>query len=141
MDTMKKEYKIWKEKQNKLLDLVINNYLSEEEFKNKNTTYNNRINELEKEKKLFQEKENSIEKILEKELLFNDINNYIKEIVDKIVIEKIEHNRKNISLKIYLFSSPNAKKIYTSEFTSVATKTKKNNYNYSIYIPKEYLDW
>lgn len=99
-------------KKDKLLELTIQNYISNEEFYKRNETLNKEIeNYSEQIKYLKQEKENvssieenmkQIKKTLEKEIKIEEnIEDLVKLLVDKIYVSKVDNNRKHIKLEIY----------------------------------------
>jgi len=101
-----------KKKKEKLLDLAVNEFIESAEFKDRNEKLNNAIVEFEdKIKSIEQRKEqdkkykNELEKIsveISKELNLDDnIDELIKLLIEKVIVSKIDGNRKKILLKIY----------------------------------------
>ena len=99
-------------KKDKLLELTIGNFISNEEFSKRNETLNNQIEKCEtKIKSLKEEKENlssiednmkQIKRTLEKEIRIEEnIEDLIKLLVDKIYVSKVNNDRKHIRLEIY----------------------------------------
>lgn len=99
-------------KKDKLLELTIQNYISNDEFYQRNETLNKEIeNYSEQIKYLKEEKENvssieenmkQIKKTLEKEIKIEEnIEELVKLLVDKIYVSKVDNNRKHIKLEIY----------------------------------------
>ena len=99
-------------KKDKLLELTIQNYISNEEFYKRNETLNKEMENYNKQiKSLNEEKENitslednmkQIKKTLEKEIRIEEnIEDLIKLLVDKIYVSKVDNNRKHIKLEVY----------------------------------------
>lgn len=99
-------------KKDKLLELTIKNFLSDEEFYKRNEKLNKEIENCNKViRELKEEKENvsqieenmkRIKKTLEKEIKIEEnIEDLIKLLVDKIYVSKIDNDRKHIKLEIY----------------------------------------
>ncbi len=104
---------VLKIKKEKLLELTINNFLSDEEFYKRNEELNKEIQkQQEKIKELKDEKENlssiednmrQIKGTLEKKIKIDEnIEDLIKLLVDKIYVSKVNGDRKHIKLEIYL---------------------------------------
>lgn len=100
------------QKKEKLLELVINGYIQNEEFAKRNEDINEEIRQYELEIKIIEgQKESlkdlkrSIEKLnseISKELDFEEnIDDYIKIMIDKIIVHKIDGNRKHVNLEIF----------------------------------------
>ena len=126
-----------KKKKDNLLDLTLNNYLSKEEFELKNNTYNEEIKKLKEKLTIVKSNINLslIEANLIKELTLKNRGDYIKIILNKIVVSKINNSRNNIRLDIYLLESNNYKLLNTGNYLS-NTKN-KNKYTYFIYIDQK----
>lgn len=101
-----------KKKKEKILELVINGYINNEEFADRNKKLNEDMNEYKNNIKLIENQKGDIAEIkknLEKlnieisnELeLEENIDEYIKLIVDKIIVHKIDGNRKHVRLEIF----------------------------------------
>ena len=99
-------------KKDKLLELTIKNFLSDEEFYKRNEElnkeiekYNKEINNLKEEKENVSSIEENMKKIkqtLEKEIKIDEnVEDLIKLLVDKIYVSKVDGNRKHIKLEIY----------------------------------------
>ena len=99
-------------KKDKLLELTIKNFLSDEEFYKRNEElnkeiekYNKEINNLKEEKEnvsLIEENMKKIKQTLEKEIKIDEnVEDLIKLLVDKIYVSKVDGNRKHIKLEIY----------------------------------------
>lgn len=110
---MEDNVKILHTKKDKLLELAIKNFLSDEEFYKRNETLNKEIEDYKKKiKTLKTERENvisidenmkQIKKNLENEIkIEKNIEDLIKLLVDKIYVSKIDNDRKHIKLEIYL---------------------------------------
>ncbi len=107
-----------KKKKEKLLDLVVNQYIENSEFKDRNEKLNNeiisfenKIKEVERKKEESKKYKNELEKIsseISKELnLDNNIDELIKLLIEKVTVSKIDGNRKKVLLKIYFkFGNP-----------------------------------
>ena len=102
----------YKKKKEKLLELVINGYIENEEFAERNNKLNEEMKEFEHNIKLIENQKGDIEEIkknLEKlnieisnELEFEEnIDEYIKLIIDKIIVHKVDGNRKHVRLEIF----------------------------------------
>lgn len=100
-----------KQKKEKLLELVIIGYINNEEFAKRNDVFNEEIKQYESRIHLIESKKTDIDEIKKyidmlKEEISNELNfeknidEYIKLIVDKIVVNKIDGNRKRVNLKI-----------------------------------------
>lgn len=100
-----------KMKKEKLLELVINGYIDNEEFSNRNkklnadiTEYKNNIKVIETQMEDITEIKNNLKKLnieISKELEFEEnIEEYIKLIIDKIIVHKIDGDRKRVRLEI-----------------------------------------
>lgn len=101
-----------KRKKEKLLELVINGYIDNQEFAKRNDTFNEEIKQNEDNIKSIENQKNDISKIkknietLDKEIsseldFEENIDDYIKLIIDKIIIHKINGDRKRVRLEIY----------------------------------------
>lgn len=99
-------------KKDKLLELVIKNLVTDEEFYERNEELNKEIKKYKEQiKELTEEKESvtsleesmkQIKNALEKEIDINEnIEDLIKLLVDKIYVSKVDNNRKHIKLEIY----------------------------------------
>ena len=99
-------------KKEKLLELVINGYLEDDEFANRNNQLNEEITNYKQDIKLIEGQKNNMDKIkknienlsveISNELKFNgNIDEYIKLIIDKIIVHKVDNNRKHIKLEIF----------------------------------------
>ena len=99
-------------KKDKLLELTIKSFISDEEFYKRNENLNEEIKKYTKEiKSLKDEKENistveenmkKIKQTLEKRInIEENVEDLIKLLVDKIYVSKIDGNRKYIKLEIY----------------------------------------
>lgn len=104
--------KVLQAKKEKLLELAIKNFLSNEEFYKRNEELNKEIaKQQEKIEGLKEEKENlssiednmkQIKQALEKEIKIDEnIEDLIKLLVDKIYVSKVNGDRKHIKLEIY----------------------------------------
>lgn len=122
-----------------ILEFLINNDISKEEYKQNNHKYNEIIKILKTEINNINDNINinKIKKHIQKELNFIDIDNYIKIILNKIIISKINYNRKEIILDIYILESNDYQLWYKKQYTS--TTKNKNKYYCSIYIDQKYL--
>ena len=103
---------IIKQKKDKLLELVINGYIENTEFSKRNDVLSQEIDEYEKTINLMQNQKdnvknakNNIEKLhieIQNELNFDkNIDEYIKLIIDKIIVHKINGSRKHVNLEIF----------------------------------------
>ncbi len=103
---------IIKQKKDKLLELVINGYIKNDEFSKRNDLLNCEMNEHEENIKLIREQKDSeketkanIRKLnteIENELdLDKNIDEYTKLIIDKIIVHKVNGNRKHVKLEIF----------------------------------------
>ena len=101
-------------KKEKLLNLNLNSYIDDEEFKERNDKLNIELNNLkEKVKENEQKKEEmknfdkyieNLKKVIVDELDLSKRENldlYLELLVDKIIVTKIDNNRKNVKLQIY----------------------------------------
>ena len=114
-------------KKDKLLDLAMDNRISNEEFEKRNNGFNKQIDELNKTLEALEEEERksldfkqSIDNLrsgIEKELCFNDDigKNVVDSLIDKIVVYK-GSNEDEIDLKIYLKLLP----VETQNFTETS---------------------
>lgn len=120
-----------KKKKENLLELTLNNYLSKEEFKLKNIIYNEEIKKLKENLTIIKSNINLslIETNIIKELTLKNIDDYIKIILNKIEVSKINNSRNNIRLDIYLLKSNNYKLLNIGNY-----KSNINNYIYYIYV-------
>lgn len=146
--SLEKKIKVIESKKEKLLDLNLNGYITNEEFGERNETLNNEIRNI-KEKidllNLKQEKVNSINvyvqslrKYISNELSLENRENidlYIKLLIDKIEVSKINNDRKNINLEIYFnFNEIEKVNVELGFLKSNKNKAKKclfNSYNKS----------
>lgn len=141
---LEKKIKVIETKKEKLLDLNLNEYITNEEFKERNETLNNEIRSIKEKIGLLNQKQEelnnineyveNLRKYISNELSLDNRENidlYIKLLVDKIVVSKINDNRKNINLEIYFnfnkkekvnvelgFSKPNKNKLKKCHFNS-----------------------
>lgn len=111
-------------KKSNLLELLLSGLITKEEYakkKNEITTELQRINE----KTPTNNDIATISKAIDDKLTFEkNISDLITTFIDKIVVRKIENNRNNLHLTIYL-------KIVNTSLASTY-KTKKNNYSYLV---------
>ncbi len=143
------------------LDLVINEELTKNELKFQFKKYEKELNILRKQKEdILRERKNikdlkenklDILKWIKRELENNLLEDFIKKFVDEIIISKIDNNRYNIHLDIYLNLNGNIKekikgarhqegplegeKLYINNntYTSVENKRKGQHLNYFTY--------
>lgn len=155
------EIKIKKEK---ILELNINGNLSNSEFQEKNEIYNKEITKLknkiiiiEKEQNLISSNKTNLKNIkheIKKQLDFKtNIQSFVETFLDEIIVSKIDNNRNNIKLDIFLNLSKKSTiitkgarhikntnenlSIYNNTFitlNSVKSNSKKNKYTYNVYI-------
>ncbi len=103
---------IIKQKKDKLLELVINGYIENTEFSKRNDVlsqemdeYEKSINSMQNQKDNVKNAKDNIEKLhieIQNELNFDkNIDEYIKLIIDKIIVHKINGSRKNVNLEIF----------------------------------------
>lgn len=101
-----------KKKKEKILELTIEGYLKNEEFAKRNELlnaeikeYTENINIIKSQKRDIKDLKNKMEYLsteISKELDFEEnIDEYIKLIIDKIIVHKINGDRKHIKLEIY----------------------------------------
>ena len=101
-----------KKKKEKLLELVINGYIDNEEFANRNkklnedmTEYGNNIKLIETQMEDITEIKKNLEKLnieISAELEFEEnVDEYIKLIIDKIIVHKVDGDRKHVRLEIF----------------------------------------
>lgn len=152
---LEKKIKVIENKKEKLLDLNLNEYITNEEFKERNETLNNEIKVIKEKISLLNQKQEelnninvyvqSLRKYILNELNLDNRENidlYIKLLIDKIVVSKINDDRKNISLEIYFnfnkvekvnvelgFSKPNKNKSKKCLFNSY-NKDYESTFNY-----------
>jgi len=99
-------------KKEKLLDLAVNGAIENDEFKNRNEKLNNEIQDFENRIKIIERQKeedkkykSELEKIsseISKELnLDENIDELIKLLVEKVIVSKIDGDRKKVLLKIY----------------------------------------
>ena len=109
---LEEKIKITQTKKDKLLELTIENFISDEEFYKRNEKLNNEIEMYNKEINNLKEKKESVSTIeenmkkikqtLEQEIKVEEnVEDLIKLLVDKIYVSKIDNNRKHIKLEIY----------------------------------------
>ena len=109
---LENEIKSIQNKKDKLLELTIGNFISNEEFSIRNESLNKQVEKIQDEiKALKEEKENissiednmkQIKRALEKETKIEEnVEDLIKLLVDKIYISKVNNNRKHIKLEVY----------------------------------------
>ena len=101
-----------KKKKEKLLELVMNEYIDNQEFKNRNDILNDeiqqneyKIQDIENQKKSINDFKKELQNLnieITNELEFeNNIDEYIKLLIDKILVYKIDDDRKKVKLEIY----------------------------------------
>ncbi len=124
-----KEIENLKKKKDKLLELVINEYIDNDEFKKRNDEYNLQIEtkqeQLKKYEKLNEQKYNvkeqlsQIKKLLKKEYNFDDYVNeeVVNTFLDKIEISKHEELENTINLDITLKAGNEVKAIYNKDLS------------------------
>lgn len=141
-DINKKIEKIEKQK-DKLLDLSLKGLIDDYEFKKRNDKFNNELSSLEKiissnqnqncEEERLREKLHNIESSLTSKLNIKDNLPYLVNLlVDKVIVEKVNNDRKHIKLTIYFdFKTPdididldmnNDNKTGNEKLKSLATK-------------------
>jgi len=107
-----KEIMLIESKKEKILDLLIDGTLPKSEFTERNNSFNDKlevlqsqINEIEmqKEKMMdFNKFANQLNKTISEKLnLDANIDEYIKLLINRIIVSKIDGDRRNISLKVY----------------------------------------
>ena len=112
-----------KKKKDKLLELVINEYIDNEEFANRNEVMNNqieqeqeKIKEMENYKKKLEDYKRELKRLNEEissELDFeNNIDEYIKLLIEKIIVYKIDGDRKKVRLEIFFKLGENKNILY-----------------------------
>ena len=107
-----KEQEYYKDK---LLNMLLKNIINENEFKIKNNKINNEINNIKKDiinnksKKYNKKITNNIKKILIEEInIEKNIGKYFNLFINKVLVTKINNNRKHIKLEIiFNFNTPN----------------------------------
>lgn len=95
-------------KKEKLLELYISNVISKEEFSVRNNLYNEKIDEITN-----QNKKKDISKIrnfIKEKLLFKEANQYINNLINRIIISSKNDDRTKINLSIYLSLNCNISK-------------------------------
>ena len=101
-----------KRKKEKLLELVVNEHITNQEFSDKNEELNKQMTECENNIRILRVRKNDINDFkiqienlnnqISNELSFEDnIDDYIKIIIDKIMVYKIDGDRKKVKLEIY----------------------------------------
>lgn len=101
-----------KNKKEKILELVMNGYIQNQEFAKKNKLLNDEIKKFESDIKLIESQKKNIKDFkkdldklnfeISKELDFEEnIDEYIRLIIEKIVVYKIDNDRKKVRLEIF----------------------------------------
>jgi len=165
IDLINKEIKIIEEKKSMVLDLVFSGQLKKEQLKIQFENYDNKIktllnkkNELLKQEEISNKNENSIDKLynlIQKEINNDLLEDITRKFVDEIIISKINNDRNNIKLDIYLnllgkektqikgarniSGITNNYKIYLKNqkyltIDNSKSNCKKNNFTYNVYI-------
>ena len=126
-------------KKEKILDLLINNIITNNEYKEKNNNYNNDISILKKKIDILKEKKNKksitpqklINEVKEK-LKYKDIlEDFINTFLEKVIVYKNNDDRKDLILEIYM-NIGNIKNTVIYE-TNYLKEFKTNKYRVIVY--------
>ena len=159
-EKLKQEIKMYERKKEKILELNIEGNLSNKEFQLKNEKYNDEIKNLEKRIQDFSiEKLDTLDKFLKLEKSLNriltfeeNIQVFIDQFLEEIIVEKINCERNKLRLDIYLnleekpllsnagcsHKKRREKEIYNDKVDSLDERSKlKNKFLYYVYIVSE----
>ncbi len=133
---LEKKIKSIENKKEKLLELNLNEYITNEEFKERNEVLNNEIGNIKEKIDLLNQKQKelnniniyiqNLRKCISNALSLDNKENidlYIKLLIDKIVVSKINEDRKKINLEIYF----NFNKVEKLNVELGFSKPNKNN--------------
>ena len=112
LNEIDKQLKIVEDKKSLALDLVLSGELRKDELKVQFANFENRIKDLSKKKtkileqiSILNERDSNIEKItksIQEEISGGSLEDFIRKFVDEIIVLKIDDDRYNIKLDIYL---------------------------------------
>lgn len=112
LNEIDKQLKIVEDKKSLALDLVLSGELRKDELKVQFANFENRIKDLSKKKtkileqiSILNERDSNIEKItksIQEEISGGSLEDFIRKFVDEIIVSKIDDDRYNIKLDIYL---------------------------------------
>ena len=112
LNEIDKQLKIVEDKKSLALDLVLSGELRKDELKVQFANFENAIKDLSKKKtkileqiSILNERDSNIEKItksIQEEISGGSLEDFIRKFVDEIIVSKIDYDRYNIKLDIYL---------------------------------------